>query len=145
VVLAIIEGIQNNRFTDTAPASFAKWVYTICKNICINANRKALKVKTFSEVFPAEDRSPDPSGLTEEFDIPAPYEDRRAEAERIIAKLSPKDQKLLRLRIKENKSYEEIQLDDDFKRYSVDYLMKMMYKINIKINKIKEALYGKKE
>lgn len=137
VVLAILEGLRNNRFTDTAPTGFARWVYTICRNICINANRKSLKVRTFSEVFPAEDQSPDPSVLTEEPDIPAPYEDRRADAERVMAELTPKDQKLVRLRIKENKSYEEIQQDDDFKKYSVDYLMDRMYDIR---NKIRDRL-----
>lgn len=145
VVVVILEKLQKNRFDPAGPASFKTWVYSVCKNICLTANRKAQHQKPFTTVYQAG-QQPDPLGVLDRLGDEAPeYSGQLAQANDVMAKLPPKDQKLLRLRLMENKSYEEIQLDEDFKKYSIDYLMKMMYKINIKINKIKEVLYGKKE
>jgi len=150
VMLIAFEGISQNKFTDKTPNSFRKWLYTIAYNQCIKQTQERFKeFKPLSQVFPddekgIEDSPADEAGGQDDFGdddllvrIPEgdDYDNSRNKAEEILSQLSLEEQELMRL-ISQGKSYKEIQPHPWFKKYSIDYLMRKVYKIRQKVYKL---------
>ena len=146
IMLIAFEGITGNKFTDMTPGSFRKWLYTIAHNQCIKQTQEKFKeFKPLSQVFPDDEK-----GISESQEgqddfgeddlmvrIPEgdDYDTSHNRAEEILSKLSLEEQKLMRL-ISQGKSYKEIQQHPWFKKYSIDYLMRKVYKIRQKVYKL---------
>lgn len=150
IMLIAFEGITGNKFTDMTPDSFRKWLYTIAHNQCIKQTQEKFKeFKPLSQVFPDDEKGiadGDDSGADDlDLMVRIPegddYDTSHNRAEEILSKLSLEEQKLMRL-ISQGKSYKEIQQHPWFKKYSIDYLMRKVYKIRQKVYKLQKRKKG---
>jgi DNA-directed RNA polymerase specialized sigma24 family protein len=159
IMLIAFEGITGNKFTDMTPDSFRKWLYTIAHNQCIKQTQEKFKeFKPLSQVFPDDEKGISESQEGQDdfgeddlmvripegddydtSDLPAALRSAQAgnRAEEILSQLSLEEQKLMRL-LSQGKSYKEIQEHPWFKKkkYSIDYLMRKVYKIRQKVYKL---------
>ena len=143
IMLIAFEGITGNKFTDMTPDSYRKWLYTIAHNQCIKQTQEKFKeFKPLSQVFPDDEKGIEEGQDDSEDDdlivrIPesADYDTSHNRTEEILSKLSLEEQKLMCL-ISQGKSYKVIQEHSWFKKYSIDYLMRKVYKIRQKVYKL---------
>lgn len=135
--ITIFEEIRNGRFIPTGAGSFKAWAYTICQNVCWNANKnQARQPKRISELYPEE-----PTGMPDNLLPQMPmrtvnYEHLATKLKDVTSHLSPEEQKLMTL-VSQRKKYQEIQQDPDFAQYSLDYLMLKVYNIRKKMRQVK--------
>jgi len=133
VLIAIFNGIRNDGFTPAGDDSFKRWVYKLTYFACLNADKKRRKgLKMISEVFPeSEGQFPD-----EVFIHITPrtsdYEEIEEKLADTLSKLSPDEQKLMRL-VAQGIPYDIIQKEPEFAKYSLDYLMRKVYRIRKKM------------
>jgi len=139
VLISIFNGIINEEFTPAGDGSFKRWVYKLTYFACLNADKKRRKgLKMISEVFPeSEGQFPDEvfvhiTPRTSDFEA---IEEKLADA---LSKLSPDEQKLMRM-VSQGVPYDIIQKEPEFAKYSLDYLMLMVYRIRKKLARHGEA------
>ena len=129
VLIAIFNGIRNEEFESAGDGSFKRWVYKLTYFACLRNDKKRRKgLKMISEVFPeSEGQFPD-----EVFVHVTPrtsdYETTEEKTADVVAKLTPDEQKLMRL-VSQGVSGEQILKEPEFAKYSLDYLWLKIYNI----------------
>jgi len=135
VLMTAFNGIIKGIFTDTRPASFRKWLYTICRVVCLKQNEKQARLpQNISQLYPET-----PTAIPDDLSLKVSeqgvdYEQLHLKQEEALAQLSPSEQKLMQL-ISVGKKYKEILKEPEFATYSLDYLMRKVYLIRKKMKK----------
>ena len=122
--------LKEKGFNDQTPGSFRKWLHTIAYLECANQDRKRSgEPMTTSAMFPASFVDIPIGTMDEPIDDEPEKESTADKLKRVMAKLSPDEQKLMRL-VAERVPYKKILEEPEFCKYSLAYLKLKIYNIH---------------
>jgi DNA-directed RNA polymerase specialized sigma24 family protein len=129
VLETIFNELSRREFASLVEDSFRKWVYKITYFACMNADKKRRAEDPLtSEVFTNEETNLADLMLIQTTPRTTDYEEVEEQLNNILPKLSGPEKKLMEL-VGKKVPYKKIRKLREFKRYSIDYLMRKVYNI----------------
>ncbi|MBI4712086.1 MAG: sigma-70 family RNA polymerase sigma factor [Planctomycetes bacterium] len=132
----VAERINTERFSPAGPGTVRAFLYQTARNICLWENEQhARQGTTIADVCTDEERELIDNDVYQPSDESKDYGQIDAQLEQIRRQLTSEEQYLMEL-VSQGKTYVEIQQDQLFSKFSIDYLMRKVYLIRQKVKNL---------